>query len=93
MFELPEYTILAGQINETLNGKRISNGLLGNSPHKFVWYNRSHEEFNQLTEGKTVGTAWVKGRWLFYPPSSRLCAAAGRMRGQSALSSVWIKAA
>lgn len=67
MFELPEYTILARQINETLNGKRISNGRLGNSPHKFVWYNRSHEEFNQLTEGKTVGTAWVKGRWLFIP--------------------------
>jgi formamidopyrimidine-DNA glycosylase len=64
MFELPEYTILASQMNETLVGKIIQKGILGNSPHKFVWYNRSHEEFEQLTQGKTVGVAHARGRWL-----------------------------
>jgi formamidopyrimidine-DNA glycosylase len=64
MFELPEYIILAEQINKTVKGKTIIDGRLGNSPHKFVWYNRSHEEFSQLTKGKTVGEAWVKGRPL-----------------------------
>ena len=41
MFELPEFITLARQIDETLCGKTISGGSLGNSPHKFVWYNRA----------------------------------------------------
>ena len=67
MFELPEYTVLAKQINKTLHGKNILVGNLGNSPHKFVWYNRSQEEFESLTKGKTIGEAYARGRWLFIP--------------------------
>jgi formamidopyrimidine-DNA glycosylase len=67
MFELPEFLTLARQINDTLSGKRIAKGQLGNSPHKFVWYNRDHDEFEGLTRGKTVGEAKTKGKWLFLP--------------------------
>ena len=67
MFELPEIVVLAGQINRTLQGKVIRSGQLGNSPHKFVWYNRGPEEFEKLTRGKRVGKAFAKGRWLFIP--------------------------
>jgi formamidopyrimidine-DNA glycosylase len=67
MFELPEYVTLAKQINDTLKGKTIQRGQLGNSPHKFVWYNRSHDEFEQLTQGRVIGEARAKGRWLFVP--------------------------
>jgi formamidopyrimidine-DNA glycosylase len=67
MFELPEFVILAKQMNDTLKGKTIQRGQLGNSPHKFVWYNRSHDEFDRLTKGKTVGEARAKGKWLFIP--------------------------
>ncbi|MBN1311370.1 MAG: endonuclease VIII [Anaerolineae bacterium] len=67
MFELPEYVTLAKQINETLKGKAIRRGQLGNSPHKFVWYNRGHDEFERLTQEKTIGEAREKGRWLFVP--------------------------
>jgi len=67
MFELPEYTILARQFNETLKGKKVAAGRLGNSPHKFVWYNRKPEEFARLAAGKSVGTAHTRGRWLFIP--------------------------
>ena len=67
MFEIPEYTVLARQMNAALVGKTIREGTLGNSPHKFVWYNRSHEEFIQLTAGKVVGAARVQGRWLSIP--------------------------
>ncbi len=67
MFELPELITLARQINETIQGKIIREGTLGNSPHKFVWYNRKPEEFTRLTRGKTLAAAWVKGRWLFLP--------------------------
>jgi formamidopyrimidine-DNA glycosylase len=65
MFELPEYVILAGQMNEALQGRTVQRGVLGNSPHKFVWYNRTHEEFEALTRGKKVGEAVSRGRWLF----------------------------
>ena len=67
MFELPEFLTLAQQMNDTLTGKTIQRGQLGNSPHKFVWYNRTHDEFEQLTKGKTVGEARAKGKWLFIP--------------------------
>lgn len=67
MFELPEYTILAKQINKTLVGKTVKRGSLGNSPHKFVWYNRKPDEFTHLTCGKVVGKARVRGRWLILP--------------------------
>jgi formamidopyrimidine-DNA glycosylase len=67
MFELPEFVTLARQMNDTLTGKIIRRGSLGNSPHKFVWYNRTPDEFAHLTEGKTIGQARAKGKWLFVP--------------------------
>jgi formamidopyrimidine-DNA glycosylase len=65
VFELPEFTTLARQMNETLTGKTIRKGCLGNTPHKFVWYNTSHAGFERMTRGKTVGEARAKGKWLF----------------------------
>lgn len=65
MFELPEYVILTRQMNATLRDKTVRRGSLGNKPHKFVWYNRTHEEFAGLTAGKHVGEAYSRGRWLF----------------------------
>jgi len=67
MFELPELRTLAVQVNETLDGKVVGKGSLGNAPHKFVWYNRSPGEFEALTRGKKIGKAWVRGKWLFIP--------------------------
>jgi formamidopyrimidine-DNA glycosylase len=67
VFELPEFITLARQLNETVMGKIVHSGTLGNSPHKFVWYNRTHEEFTRLTEGKTVGQARARAKWLFIP--------------------------
>lgn len=67
MFELPEYLTLARQMAETITGKKIRQGRLGNSLHKFVWYNRSPAEFESLTAGKRLGPAYARGRWLFLP--------------------------
>ena len=64
MFELPEYTTLARQMNATLTGRTIQGGTLGNTPHKFVWYNRTPAEFAELTRGKRCGPARAHGRWL-----------------------------
>jgi len=65
MFELPEVATLARQINNCMQGKIIKRGELGNSPHKFVWYNRTPDEFGTLTEGKIIGPANARGKWLF----------------------------
>lgn len=67
MFDLPEFVTLANQMNETLKGKTIKRGILGNTPHKFVWYNRTHDEFEKLTKGKKIGEERAKGNWLFIP--------------------------
>lgn len=67
MFELPECLTLSAQIDEELRGKRVVRGELGNSPHKFVWYNRSHEDFRRLVAGKRIGTVTARGRWIFVP--------------------------
>ena len=67
MFELPEIATLARQVNQTLQGKGIKSGRHGNSPHQWVWYNVTAEEFARLTPGKIVGKATSRGRWLFIP--------------------------
>ena len=67
MFELPEVVTLAKQINGTLIGKVIRSGSLGNAPHKFVWYNRSHDEFETLTRATAIGEAYARAKWLFIP--------------------------
>lgn len=64
MFELPEYLTLARQMDGILRGRWVQSGTLGNSPHKFVWYNRTPEEFAQLVRGRRMGQAKVRGRWM-----------------------------
>jgi formamidopyrimidine-DNA glycosylase len=65
VFELPELTTIARQMNEVLPGKVVREGRLGNTPHKFVWYDRTHDEFARLTQGAIVGQARARGKWLF----------------------------
>jgi formamidopyrimidine-DNA glycosylase len=67
MFELPELVTLASQLNATLRGRTVTGGSLGNRPHKFVWYNRSPEEFAGLVAGRRIGEARARGRWLAVP--------------------------
>jgi len=67
MFEIPEYITLASQMAKSIAGKRIIDGDLGSSPHKFVWHNMKTEVFAAKIKGRTVGTAYSKGRWLFVP--------------------------
>lgn len=67
MFEIPEYITMANQMNESIWGRMILSGVMGNSPHKFVWYNQTPETFSKIVKGKTIGEAYSKGRWLFIP--------------------------
>jgi len=82
MFELPECATLVRQMNQTLRGKTVHRGRLGNSPHKFVWYNRSRPEFERLTAGKKVGEAATRGRWMFVPLEPGYVLALGECGGR-----------
>jgi formamidopyrimidine-DNA glycosylase len=52
-------------MNDVLGGKTVREGRLGNTPHKFVWYDRTHDEFSRLVQGAVVGEARARGKWLF----------------------------
>jgi formamidopyrimidine-DNA glycosylase len=67
MFEMPEVALISSQLARTVARKRIAHAQLGNSPHKFVWYNRTPEEFERLAAGKVAGKAYSRGKWLFIP--------------------------
>ena len=62
MFELPEVVTIARQMDEALAGRRIVSADRGNSPHKWVFTNRTDEEFASLLPGKTVGRTTGDGK-------------------------------
>jgi len=64
MIELPEAITIANQINATLPGKRILEGMRGNSPHKFAFYSRSAEEYAAILPGKMVGETRAHGNLI-----------------------------
>ena len=57
MIELPEATVLAKQIGETVTGKRIKNVAAAKSQHKFAWYYGDPKEYSSLLVGKAIGSA------------------------------------
>jgi formamidopyrimidine-DNA glycosylase len=57
MLELPEATVVAGQINQTLTGKKIQKVIAASAPHKFAWFAGDPQAYPGLLVGKTIGTA------------------------------------
>jgi lysophospholipase L1-like esterase/formamidopyrimidine-DNA glycosylase len=54
MLELPEAVTIAGQIEQTLQGKRIMNVSANRSPHKFAWFYGELQNYHDLLTEKTV---------------------------------------
>jgi formamidopyrimidine-DNA glycosylase len=61
MMELPEAVTIAGQINKTVRGKRISAVTVAHTPHKLAWYYGEPRKYPDLLVGKTVGEAVAHG--------------------------------
>lgn len=57
MLELPEAAVLAAQINQTLNGRRITRATAAFTPHKFAWYSGDPAEYSARLAGRTLGPA------------------------------------
>lgn len=65
MIEMPEATTIARQMNETLAGKTITKFGRGNKTHKFLWVNRTDEEYETIQPGLTVSGASSFGRSIY----------------------------
>lgn len=61
MLEIPEATVLAEQIKDTLTGKRIVGIITAQSPHKFAWFSGEQEEYQQLLIGQAIDGALAHG--------------------------------
>jgi formamidopyrimidine-DNA glycosylase len=61
MIELPEATVIARQISETLSGKRIVRAVANASPHKFAWYTGDPADYNARLAGKVIGEGSAMG--------------------------------
>ncbi|HKM35418.1 MAG TPA: endonuclease VIII, partial [Lachnospiraceae bacterium] len=57
MIEIPESLTIAGQLNETVCGKRITEVVVAQSGHKFAWYVGDPADYAEKMEGKVVGPA------------------------------------
>lgn len=64
MIEIPEAIVLAKQINETVVGKRISNVIAAQSPHKFAWYYGEPEGYKKRLIGKILNGASSIGGYV-----------------------------
>lgn len=55
MIELPEAFVLADQMTQRLQGRRIRSVLANHSPHRFALYHGEPEGYNDLLSGEFVG--------------------------------------
>lgn len=54
MIELPEATVYARQLNESVIGRRVVRVEAAHSPHKFTWYCGEPSAYPELLEGKAI---------------------------------------
>jgi len=57
VIELPEATVLAKQINETIAGKKIKNIIAAQTPHKLAWYFGDPQKYKSLLTDKVISWA------------------------------------
>ena len=61
MMELPEAMVIAGQLDETVAGKRIKEAAAGTTPHKFAWYYGDPGAYGALLRGRLAERAAAYG--------------------------------
>jgi formamidopyrimidine-DNA glycosylase len=61
MIELPEALRIAGQINHTFVGKRITGVISEHTPHKLAWYYGDRSKYPELLIGQVIGEATSHG--------------------------------
>jgi formamidopyrimidine-DNA glycosylase len=64
MIEIPESRVLAGQLNQTLEGKTVIAVDAWKSPHKLAFIYKNPAEYGKLFIGKTFKNAEGFGSWV-----------------------------
>jgi formamidopyrimidine-DNA glycosylase len=54
MIELPEASVLAKQINNTILRNKITNVIASHWPHKFAWFHGDPQNYHNLLYGQTI---------------------------------------
>lgn len=54
MIEIPEAIVIARQVSETLEGRRIERVIANHSPHKFAWFCGSPEAYHNALRAHTI---------------------------------------
>ncbi len=57
MLEIPESLTIAGQLNETVQGKRIVEVEAAHTPHSFAWYSGEPGFYSEVMEGREIGVS------------------------------------
>ena len=61
MLEIPEALTVAQQVSETLSGRRITNVVTGQSPHKFAWYYEDPADYAATLVGRAITSTAAPG--------------------------------
>jgi formamidopyrimidine-DNA glycosylase len=61
VIELPEALNIAGQLNDTIRGKRVASVIVAQTPHKLAWYYGEPQKYSDLLVGKTIEKANAYG--------------------------------
>jgi len=61
MIELPEAINIAGQISDTIHGKRVASVIAVQTPHKLAWYYGEPQKYADLLVGRTIEKANAYG--------------------------------
>ena len=61
MIELPEALNIAGQLNDTIRGKRVAGVIVAQTPHKLAWYYGEPPKYSALLVGKSIERADAYG--------------------------------
>lgn len=64
MIELPESTVIARQITETVSGKQVAHAVANASPHKFAWYTGDPATYNDRLAGTVIDGATGAGSFI-----------------------------
>lgn len=64
MIEIPEALVLAKQVNETVAEKEIVRVIAEHSPHKFAWYHKDPQQYEDILIGRKIQHATAVGGLL-----------------------------
>ena len=74
MIEIPEASVLARQLTETISGRTIVTAVAASTPHAMAWYFGDPDEYGERLEGRTItGAASFGGLVEIEAGEMRIC--------------------